>query len=397
MQHLGYVVHVRSPGMIGGETRSYQVACALAEQGIEVDLYGKVSNSATWPENVRAHLLRKPTPIAVGQLLSDFSRYKVRVAIERFQFPPFNVAFFAQQIRAQPLILEVHGFPIDEYELITGGRSLYSGLITSSIMGLPRSIWEKLQALIFMKTSHFIVTSRGTESRLMQLGVSAEKISVIYNCVDPLLFDPATRDVSYCKEQFGFLPDQSIILYAGSLFHEELITVIDAAPMVLADHPGTRFVCFGANPNGSPLMARARELGLSRREFEIFPSLMHQRMPDLLAAADVVIAPYSLDSRRFAGGFYYSPLKLMEALSMNKPVVTVNADELMTVFGPVFNVQFANGGSAQSWADGLLSAIQMRNDPALAVGREFIMNGHRWRDAAQEYLEIIRHVAPDLR
>jgi glycosyltransferase involved in cell wall biosynthesis len=388
---IGYVVHVKTPGTSGGETRSYQIAQALGQAGAHIHLYGQVDPAFGWMPRIAAHRLWQPLPLGLVQLLRDFRRNRVQVAIERYQFPLFNPGFFVQMLRRRPIVLEVHGFPIEEFELQACRRDLPVSLLVQLITRLPRGAWERLQRAIFRRVAHFIVTSAGTREILVGLGVPPARVSVVYNCVDPVRFDPAGRDLLACRQDLGLPAAGRIVLYAGSLFHEELATIIAAARRVVAEQPDVYFVCTGFGPLDQ-LAAQARAAGLPESRFQTMPAVSHEYMPDLLTAADVVLAPYSLQSARFKKAFHYSPLKVMEALAMRKAIVTVDAAELRTTFESVVNVQFVTSGSPDSWAGGIARALALRESPDLAQGRAFVMNGYRWADAAQKYLAIIRQV-----
>lgn len=396
MKPIGYVVHLKTPGISGGEVRSYQIAQALATLGTDLHLYGQIDQAFDWGGLVQPHQLCWPTPLAVPQLLWDFSRYQVDIAIERYQFPPFNVGSISQLIRNRPFVLEVHGFPVDEYAFNAKNVSSSVDPLLRLFSRVPRANWERLQFRLFERAAQLIVTSAGTRAILEKLGIPRQRVSVIYNCVDPARFDPGSCSTDTSRAALGLPLTGDIILYAGSLFHEELAVVVDAASTVVKVSPSVCFLCLGSGPSNA-LKARARETGLSEEQFLFRTPIPHSRMPDLLAAVDVVLAPYSLTAQRFEHAFHYSPLKVMEALAMKKAVVTVDAEELHDLFGQVANMQFVESGDSESWANAILRALEMRGSPELVHGRAFVMDGYRWKDAAQKYLAILQNIEQNLR
>lgn len=396
MAAIGYVVHVKTPGTSGGETRSYQMAQALGLAGVDVHLYGDVATSFAWAPGVFPHKLQQPMPRALLQLVEDFRRHHIQVVIERYQFPLVNPGMLAQLLRGRPIVLEVHGFPIEEWEAFAKKKEGRVSLLIRLAMRMPRPFWESFQQALFRRAAHFIVTSSGTRDILVSLNVPASRISVVYNCVDPQRFNPEGRDQAACRQSLGLPTQGRLVLYAGSLLHEELGTVLQALPRVIAAMPDVCavFTGFGAVDQ---LTAQARAIGLTEQQFRTMNPVPHHRMPDLLAAVDVVLAPYSLQSTRFSKAFHYSPLKIMEALAMEKPVVTVAAQELQAVFSDVANVRYAASGAVDSWARELQCAIEMVGDTSLRQGRAFVMHGHTWGDAAQKYLAIVREVGESQR
>lgn len=387
---LAYVVHVKTPGSGGGETRSYQVAQALASEGYRIHLYGKPDPHYSWPPSVMPHTLAAGTHQAVLQLYRDFSRANVKVCIERYQFPPFNPGFWVQLLRGQPIILELHGFPIDEYRLMLSEQSACGvHAVPRFLLKVPPAAWTNLQSFIFRHTSHFVVTSAGTRSILAGLGVEPHRVTVTYNRVDTRMFDPSLYADLTVRTDLGFDNDEIIFLYAGSVFHDELLVVIQAFAQLLEHGLKARLAIFGAAGSIERLKLTAQGAGVPSASFRASQAIPHHLMPRLLQAADVVLAPYTLDSERFQSAFHYSPLKIMEALAMAKPVITVNAAELRTVFESVPNLVFVDESSSDSWATAMLTAVDMRNSPSLKRGRDFVAEGYRWRDAAKDYAAII--------
>lgn len=388
MNPVGYIVHVKSPGTIGGEARSYQVAQALGESGASVHLYGQVDHSFRWFDKVYPHSLKRPTPVAMRQLLSDFSYYNVGVVIERYQYPPFNPGFFAQLLRKKPLVFEVHGFPIDEYRLFAHRRDIKVDSLARLVAGFPPKTWQWLQAAMFRRAAHIIVTSAGTKAMLVGMGIPEKKVSVIYNRVDPNLFSPIGQDQIACRMALGLPVDGQLVLFAGT-FSEELDFVFEAASIVIDTCPSVQFVFAVSGPDAN-VKALADKYAIDHQKLHIISAVPHQQMPGLLAAVDVVLAPYSLHSERFRQGFHYSPLKILEALAMKKSIVTIDVAELKGVFGSMPNMHFVESGCAKEWAKGILQSLALCQSPTLTLGRSFVMDGYRWQDAAQMYLDIIR-------
>lgn len=391
---LAYIVHVHTPGNAGGETRSYQVAQALAEIGYRVHLYGQPDYGYAWDSRVVPHTLLSPTIRAAMQLHNEFSQASVDVCIERYQFPPFNVGLWVQLYRRKPIILEVHGFPIDEFRLLLGQQS---GAETSKaielLMKLPLGVWTRLQSFIFRHTDHFIVTSSGTKKILEQLGAKPSRITVVYNRVNTVMFDPTLYSHDSLRADFGFNPDEIVFFYGGSLFHEELLLVVEAFGHMLKQGVRGRLVLFGPAGSADHIKQYAKKSDIPSDSFSVSSAIPHHQMPQLLTAVDVVLAPYTLASELFQSAFHYSPLKIMEALSMAKPVVTVNAPELRSVFESVPNIIFVEESTRDSWTNAMLAAAEMRSDPCLCQGRAFVESGYRWIDAAQQYASIIEGLA----
>jgi starch synthase len=90
--------------------------------------------------------------------------------------------------------------------------------------------------------------------------------------------------------------------------------VLEEAARRLADHAELFFLLVGGEGAGQVRGYRGRRLG----------SVPYERMPEIVAAADVGVAPY--DTRRLRQlrlGFYWSPLKVFEYMACGLPTVTI--------------------------------------------------------------------------
>jgi len=103
-------------------------------------------------------------------------------------------------------------------------------------------------------------------------------------------------------------------VFSGSFRPWHGVRVLEAAARRLADRSDLFFVLIGGPRRGQPQGYRGRLLG----------TVPYERMPALLAAADVGVAPYDTARlRQLRLGFYWSPLKIFEYMASGLPVVTI--------------------------------------------------------------------------
>lgn len=95
--------------------------------------------------------------------------------------------------------------------------------------------------------------------------------------------------------------------------------LVEAAPKVLAAHPGARFFVIGEGELQGALEAQARALGLDDRF--VFTGFTRD-VAGALAALDIVVFPSLAEG---------TPLTAFEALAMGKPIVATDADGLVDV------------------------------------------------------------------
>jgi glycosyltransferase involved in cell wall biosynthesis len=107
----------------------------------------------------------------------------------------------------------------------------------------------------------------------------------------------------------------------------------------------------------------------------------HDRMPACLAAADIGIAPFDVDAHRpLSLGFYWSPLKMFEYMSVGLPVIAPAVDRIGALIQHEREGFLYDPGKA----DALANAIATLKDPALrvrlgAAARERAVREYSWK------------------
>lgn len=81
-----------------------------------------------------------------------------------------------------------------------------------------------------------------------------------------------------------------------------------------------------------PELARVREAARGLDRVVFLGSVPHDRMPALLAAADIGVAPFDPDAHApLSLGFYWSPLKVFEYMASGLPVVAPSIDGMRRI------------------------------------------------------------------
>ena len=136
------------------------------------------------------------------------------------------------------------------------------------------------------------------------------RVKVIPNFVDTTHIQPSERENSYRRE-FDLVGRQ-VVMYAGNVgFSQSLDLVIDAAVALAAD-PEVAFVIHGGGAARESLQERAQ--GLPNVRF--VPMQPKERLPEVLAAADVHVVPLRRGLARSS-----VPSKLYSILAAGRPVV----------------------------------------------------------------------------
>lgn len=137
--------------------------------------------------------------------------------------------------------------------------------------------------LIYRRCDHIMVLSPGFKALLVERGVSADKITIVYNWADePPVFEARSLPP-------GFDPDDRFrVLFAGNMgAAQKLDTVLDAAAQLQDENSDCVFYFMGAGIDKDRLVERARNLRLLNVRF--LPRVPLQEVQRYLAAADALL------------------------------------------------------------------------------------------------------------
>lgn len=145
-------------------------------------------------------------------------------------------------------------------------------------------------------------------------------VEVITNGVDPARFGPGVPAVADDAARALIGPEPGpVFLYAGLLgLAQGLDQILDVAASLPSDIPG-RCVLVGEGPVREALQARIDREGIGR--VRLVPAQARERIPALLAAADVAVATLGM---RLQGAV---PSKIYEAMAGARPLLLIAGGE----------------------------------------------------------------------
>jgi len=199
------------------------------------------------------------------------------------------------------------------------------------------------------------------------------------NGVDTDLF--ATRpDPLQARASLG-LPSGGVLLgFTGSIRPWHGLDVAIAALAELPERIG--LVVAGDGPVRPHLAQQATELGVGHR-ITWLGALAHERVPEMLAACDLALAPYpELPT------FGFSPLKLYEYLAAGVPVIASDIGQVRIALEAGRWGRLVPPGDASALAAAVTSeltciaAARVRAEAA----REYAMSRHGWTERATRIL-----------
>jgi glycosyltransferase involved in cell wall biosynthesis len=296
----------RVPGRTGGSVHVLEVARGLAARGHEVHVV--VHREAGRPDEdsgdgVFWHRVAwRPD--------HRLFRFRARAAVEGI----------VRSVRPQALMERYYNFGGEG--ILAAERSAIPSLleVNSPVVDHPGSVKAALDAMALVRPL------RRRRERLCRAATAlvaplveivpdfarAKTVKVSWGAnVDA--FHPSRRRAG-TRAALGVPDGAAAVLFSGSFRPWHGVPVLEAAARRLADRADLYFLLAGGPAAAAGAGYRGRRLG----------SLAYEKMPELVASADVGVAPY--DTRRLRQlrlGFYWSPLKIFEYMASGLPTVTI--------------------------------------------------------------------------
>ncbi|WP_055075431.1 glycosyltransferase family 4 protein [Pseudanabaena sp. 'Roaring Creek'] len=227
--------------------------------------------------------------------------------------------------------------------------------------------WEK-QSL--QRTKIVVAVSDNIQRELIDIGISRDRIRIIYNGVDLEEFTPKSET----RDRFG-LPDRvNLALFTGDIRtnRKNLDTVLKA----LVNVPNLHLAVVG-NTERSPYPELARQLGVSDRVH----FLGYRRdVAKIMQAVDFFVFP----SR-------YEPFGMVvsEAMASGLPVITTAVSGVAAIITNECGIILDDPEDAQALSQAM-TELSINGDLRARMGKSAraIAEQHSWRSKAQQYLHL---------
>jgi glycogen(starch) synthase len=239
-------------------------------------------------------------------------------------------------------------------------------------------------------TDRIITVSHAMRDDLIRHGWSAEKISVVWNGVNPERYNPAkynSDDIKRIRHKYNIKDDECMLFFLGRLtWVKGVRNLIQAMPTILDEYPKTKLVILGKGEEQKDIDETASRLGIKDNVICRFEFVPEEERILYYAAADVCVFPS-----------VYEPFGIvsLEAMSMAKPVVVgargvVGFREQVINSGPDQNGVHINGESSSDIAWGVKEVLK---DPEAAKkwgvnGRRRVLQYFTWEKAVEQTLQV---------
>lgn len=284
-------------------------------------------------------------------------------------------------------VVHAHGYKADVYTYLALRRTKIPFVSTCHNWlkdGLLVSCYGVADRFVLRSYAAVIAVSDEVKARLLKAGVHKSKVHQIRNGIDLRPFAKATPSLRIDLPSANAL----VVGWIGRLSHEKGADIfLQAAALVLAECPGTRFIVVGDGPDLAMLNALTQKLNIEKSV-----SFVGRRtdMPDVYASLDVMVS-----SSRQEG----LPMAILEGMASGLPLVATAVGDVPTV---VLDGQ--TGIIVPSENVELLAAkiVKLLQDPQIRsryseAARKLIEEEFSAERMAGNYLRIYTDVAQELK
>ena len=376
--------HHRTQGEEPESVHIDAIVDALRQLGHEVELVGPARGSPK-PGSGRRSLLgriKSAVPGAVFELLqigyNAVVWLRLRRAVRRFCpeliYERYALYTFGGMIAARqcgiPLVLEVN----------TAYAQSWAKYFNLRFQALARAI----ERSTLRGADHVITVSDVMRTKILDIGVDDEHISVCHNAVDPATMDPARFDAAATRARLGL--QGFTVGFVGTMNRGQGISryfeVFDKTFEQVGD---LEFLMVGDGEFRAELQARCAARPWAGR-VHFIGRKRHSEVPEFIAAMDACVL---LDSND-----YGSPMKIFEYLALAKPVVAPRVGPVLEVLRDRETALLIDAGHV----DQMVAAIvELHGDAPLRQslahsGRRQVLRNHTWRGNAAEIVGIAQRL-----
>ena len=256
--------------------------------------------------------------------------------------------------------------------------------------GHGSEVVSHLENAMAENSDKIITVSYAMKEDLSRHGWQSSKISVVWNGVDPIRYDPINvqrQDIDQIRKKYGIPTDWNMLLFIGRLaWVKGVRNLLQAMPLVLKEFPNTKLVILGKGEEQGDIEETAVRMNIKDKIVYRFDFVSEQERILHYAASDLCVFPST-----------YEPFGIvsLEAMAMEKPVVVgargvVGFKEQIVNGGPNQNGVHVNGEDPADIAWGIMQTLR---DPAKAKnwgenGRRRVLEYFTWQKVAEQTIKI---------
>lgn len=236
--------------------------------------------------------------------------------------------------------------------------------------------------------TRIFVVSEVERRNLEAAGIAAEKIVVNPNGVDPEVFHPHSGG-DEVRRKLNIGSGETLVGFVGTFGPWHGVKVLAEAIKRVPESKSIRYLLVGTGSQHAETDRLLAAEGSSGKV--IFTGAVgHERVPALLDACDVLVAPHvPLED---GSAFFGSPTKLFEYMAMGKGIVASRLGQIGDILENETTALLVEPGNVAelAWAIEQMHDSQELRTKLGANAREVVLREHTWRHNAKRVLNEYR-------
>ena len=214
--------------------------------------------------------------------------------------------------------------------------------------------------------------------------IKKDNVTVVPNGVDINKFTPKYKENSGRKKEILNLSNK-VIMYAGVLNQINGISEFaNIIPSIITERPDTTFVFIGHGPEEDKIIALSKKYP----QVKFLPVVPYDEMPIYYQMCNLFIIPRPST----ISAETVTPLKLLEVMAMEKPVLGSNVGGIAEVIKHGENGYLFEKGNMESFKKTLLEVLDTDDNQIGKNARKTIVDNYTWDKSAK----ILQKVYEDL-
>lgn len=243
-----------------------------------------------------------------------------------------------------------------------------------------------LETQVCQRADHICILCNGLKNDLVQRGIPENKITTVFNGVNPEELQPTDPDTDYLQD--WNLKDKTVIGFIGSFYrYEGLDLLVTAFSKIAAHHKNAVLLLVGGGEMKQELAAFAEKQGIADRV--IMPGrIPHERIAGVYALINILVYPrYSMRLTELV-----TPLKPLEAMAMGKPLIASDVGGHKELIRDGKTGLLFKAGDENSLAECLQHMLmnQTFRENLQQNGIQWVNENHTWEKTTSVYSKVYK-------
>ncbi|MGB9675685.1 MAG: glycosyltransferase family 4 protein [Candidatus Bathyarchaeales archaeon] len=268
------------------------------------------------------------------------------------------LGFIAGKLWRKPILLDFNDL-IAQYTI---------NLLNIKKDNLKAKVLVYIQNYIAKKSEMVVVPTSFIKKYVISNGTPTAKVILIPNGADPEIFNPQ----KYAKKRVTKI--EKVCAYCGRLDSWAGVNIIAKLCDAANDRKvNVKFIIIGGGEGNIP----------QKENVILYGEIPHEEVPSVLTTADIILVPFPNNEISHAA----SPIKLFEAMSMQKPVIASRVSGIEEVISDGENGFLASPENIEEWIT-KIEQILRSEENAMRVGqnaRQIVQKKFNWNYLAIQF------------